>query len=341
MSNLENFFDAEDSSENNESGNDWSRRISWSQFKTYQKCPKKWELKYKDGNYIPDPNINLIFGTAIHEAIQKYLKTLYDDSISKAEDLDLKCILVDKMKEEFEKSKKKIKESKYFDEDIDPATHVEMKKYLMDGEKILKSFKANRTDHFNTQKTDLVGIELQVEHDLDEKIDYVGYLDVVLRNRKDGSYKIIDLKTSKEGWDKWKKKDKLRVNQLVSYKTYYAEVLNTDPDNIEVEYIIFRRETSENYYTQSRIQTFSPADGSITQNKVRDQIREFIKETYNQDGSRKDNEFEPSPDKFTCPFCEFSKQFDGKHPVCDQGGEKFDNYPSGMKGYIDDKWISD
>lgn len=340
MSDISNFFDSE-GSENTDDRDEWNRRISWSQFKTYQKCPKKWELKYKEGNYIPDPNINLIFGTAIHEAIQEYLETLYNKSVSEAENLNLKSILVEQMRKEFEKSKKEIRESEYFDEDENPASHIEMKKYLMDGEKILKSFKSNRTDHFNTQKTDLVGIELQVEHNLDEKIDYVGYLDVVLRNKKDGSYKIIDLKTSKEGWDKWKKKDKLKVNQLVSYKAYYAEMLETDPDNIDVEYIILRRNLSNNYYRQSRIQTFSPPDGSITRSKVRDQIKEFIEETYNSDGSRKDKEYEPDPGKFKCCWCPFSKQFDGDHPVCDQGGERFEDYPEGMKGYVDDKWIDD
>lgn len=350
MSSLDEFFDSESSESDIEeddsqsSENEWTRKISWSQFKTYQKCKKKWQLKYKDGNYVPAASINLIFGTAVHEAIQKYLNVLYNESVKKAERLDLKSILTDKMKEEFKEAKKQIRESKYFDEDEDPANHFEMKKYLMDGEKILKSFKSNRTDYFNTKETDLVGIELQVDHNIKDSIDYTGYLDVVLRNKKDGTYKILDIKTSKDGWDKWKKKDKMRVNQLVSYKMYYADVLDTDPKNIEVEYFILKRVLKDkSYFTQNRIQTFSPPSGSITQNKLRDQIEEFVSETYNSDGSRKEKEFEVNPGRFKCPFCEFSKTFGGEHPVCDEGGKDWEenSWPSGMKPYMDDKWIDD
>lgn len=47
MSDISIFFDSESSGEDEEE-NGWNRRISWSQSKTYQKCPKKWQLKYKD-----------------------------------------------------------------------------------------------------------------------------------------------------------------------------------------------------------------------------------------------------------------------------------------------------
>lgn len=351
MAEINSFFDTGESepvsSDRDKEKDEWNRKISWSQFKTYQECPKKWELKYKEGNYVPSDSINTIFGTALHEAIQKFLNTLYSKSVKEAESLDLRQILVEKMKDEFVKAKKTFMESEYIDADELPASQFEMKKYLMDGEKMLKSFKSNRTDHFNTKLTDLVGIELQINHSLKENVDYVGYLDVVLKERGEEKYKVIDIKTSKEGWDKWKKKDKMRVNQVVSYKSYYAEVLDTDPSNIEVEYIILKRMINEeSIYPQSRIQTFSPPSGSITQNKVREQINEFVEECYNEDGSRKDKEYEKQPGKFKCCWCSFSRQFDGAHPVCDQDGERFgvdedDKYPPGMKGYIDDKYIAD
>ena len=350
MSDLDSFFDTEEpasKSQKDSSENSWNRRISWSQFKTYEECPKKWQLRYKEGHYVPSSSIHTIFGAAVHEAIQTYLNVLYHKSVGEAENLNLRSILVDKMKEEYKKAKKEFKESEYIEGDELPASQIEMKKFLMDGEKMIKSFLANRTEYFNTKTTDLVGIELQINHSLKENVDYVGYLDVVLKERGNEKYKVIDIKTSKEGWDKWKKKDKMRVNQVVSYKSYYSEVLGTDPSNIDVEYIIIKRILKENkYYNQNRIQTFSPPSGSITQNKVREQINEFVEDCYNNDGSRKDKEYEPDPGKFTCCWCEFSKQFDGKYPVCDQDGERFgvdanDKYPSGMMGYIDKKYIAD
>lgn len=343
---IENFFEVGGSE--SEIKKKKKRRISWSQFKTYQKCPHQWQLKYRDGNYVPSDSIHTIFGSAVHEAIQKYLRVLYHRSVKEAEQLDLEKILVNKMKDEFRKAKQTLRESEFIDEeDPLPASYPEMKLFLMDGKKILKSFLSNRTDYFNTHETELVGIELEVQHNIVEDVDYVGYLDVVLREKETGKYKIIDLKTSKSGWDKWKKKDKMRVNQLVSYKSYYADMLDTDPKNIDIEYIILKRKLKEtSYFRQSRIQTFSPANGSITQSTVREQIETFVDEAYNPDGSRKPGEFEKKPGKFKCCFCPFSKQFNGDYPVCDQDGVEFgvdedDKYPPGMKGYVDDKYIRD
>lgn len=341
MTALNKFFGGEVEVEDaEEEERDFVRRISWSQFKTFQKCPKQWQLKYRDGYYIPSDSIHTIFGTALHEALQKYLQVLYHKSVKEAEKLDLEEILVQQMRQAYLKAKDTFLDSEWKDEGERPASYPEMKKFLMDGKKILNSFKSNRTDYFNTQKTELIGIELEVNHNIKDNIDYIGYLDVVLRDKDTGKYKIIDLKTSKSGWDKWKKKDKMRVNQLVSYKSYYSEVLDTDPKNIEVEYIILKRVLNENIpYRQSRIQSFSPPSGSITQNTVREQIDEFVSKAYNSDGSRKQRDFEATPEKFNCPFCPFSKQFNGDHPVCDH--VEFDNYPEGMRGYVDDKWIGD
>lgn len=347
MSDLDSFFDTEEpasKSQKDSSENSWNRRISWSQFKTYEECPKKWQLRYKEGHYVPSSSIHTIFGAAVHEAIQTYLNVLYHKSVGEAENLNLRSILVDKMKEEYKKAKKEFKESEYIEGDELPASQIEMKKFLMDGEKMIKSFLANRTEYFNTKTTDLVGIELQINHSLKENVDYVGYLDVVLKERGNEKYKVIDIKTSKEGWDKWKKKDKMRVNQVVSYKSYYSEVLGTDPSNIDVEYIILKRILKENkYYNQNRIQTFSPPSGSITQNKVREQINKFVEDCYNDDGSRKDKEYEPDPGRFSCPFCEFSSTFGGEYPVCGEGDRDWerDSWPKGMKPYMDDKWINE
>jgi len=321
--------------------NNWSRRISWSQFKTYQKCPKKWELKYKEGHYIPARSIHLIFGTALHEAIQTYLKKMYEESVSEAENLNLREILVKEMRKAFKEEKQDIKESEYIDSNEFPASHAEMKKFLMEGEEILKTFKSNRTDYFNKKETNLVGIEKEIDYPLEKNIDYIGYLDVVLKKRGEEEYIIYDLKTSTSGWDKYKKKEKLRVNQLVSYKMYYADVLDTDPKNIEIDYLIFKREVDGgNYFNNSRIQVFAPASGPRTQNKIREQIENFVNETYNKDGSRKEKEYQPKPGKFKCCFCEFSSQFDSEYPVCNQEGKRFDNYPEGMRGYVNDKWIN-
>ncbi len=46
-------------------------KISYSQYTMWANCPQAWKLKYIDGHKFDDTSINTIFGTAIHEVVQK------------------------------------------------------------------------------------------------------------------------------------------------------------------------------------------------------------------------------------------------------------------------------
>jgi hypothetical protein len=49
------------------------RRVSYSQYSMYQKCPKQWELAYIKGLRTFSQSIHTLFGTAFHETLQNYL----------------------------------------------------------------------------------------------------------------------------------------------------------------------------------------------------------------------------------------------------------------------------
>ena len=51
----------------------FQKHISYSQLSMYKQCPHRWKLHYKDKISQREPSIYMIFGTAIHEIIQKYL----------------------------------------------------------------------------------------------------------------------------------------------------------------------------------------------------------------------------------------------------------------------------
>jgi hypothetical protein len=55
---------------------DTDKIVSYSQFSTWKQCPHKWKLQNVDKLKNP-PSIHLIFGTAIHTALQHYLKVMY------------------------------------------------------------------------------------------------------------------------------------------------------------------------------------------------------------------------------------------------------------------------
>ena len=63
--------------------------ISYSQFSMFQGCPHKWALQYRDGHYDESPSIHFTFGTAMHETIQGWLTTMYEESGAKADSIDL------------------------------------------------------------------------------------------------------------------------------------------------------------------------------------------------------------------------------------------------------------
>lgn len=44
------------------------KRVSFSQYSTFLKCPYKWYLDYVKNLRVKDDNINTTFGTAIHHA---------------------------------------------------------------------------------------------------------------------------------------------------------------------------------------------------------------------------------------------------------------------------------
>ena len=49
---------------------------------------------------------------------------------------------------------------------------------------------------------------------------YKGYLDLVFYHERSNKIKIIDIKTSTKGWNKWQKKDDSKQAQLLLYTTF-------------------------------------------------------------------------------------------------------------------------
>lgn len=315
------------------------KRVSHSQFKQWRECPKKWQLKYKDGMRPPNESIHLVFGTAIHEALQLYLRKMYHDTVSKANELQLKGRFTSLFKEEFD-SRKSHFEDKHSDADF-PVTKKEMVEFARDGKAIIEYFKRNRSEYFPKRTWELVGIEEKVEQKLRDGIHWIGYLDVVLRNKESGKYKIIDLKSSTDGWDKWKKREKKRTDQLVAYKIFYADQLGIDPDMVEIEYLILKRKlNSDAPYKPSRFQRYSPSDGTTSRKRVKNKINEFLDDCFKEGGAYKDKDFEKQPDKYTCAFCPYSEHFGEEgFKECDQGGTLFLDYPQSMEPYIPSKYV--
>tara|TARA_Y100000593_G_C4235946_1_gene299554 strand:- start:90 stop:923 length:834 start_codon:yes stop_codon:yes gene_type:complete len=274
----------------------------------WAKCPWQWKLNYVDKLREFHGNIHTIFGTAMHEVIQTYLTTMYTKTIKEADSIPLDELLQERLKVNFAQ----VRESS----EIEPCTKEELTEFYYDGLKIIDFLKKNRGAYFSKKGYELLGIEVELDFDLPNNLRYTGFLDIVLRDNYDNRIKIIDIKTSTNGWNKWVKKDKLKSDQLLLYKQFYSKQYNLPMDRIDVEFFIVKRKLYENCdWPQKRVQLFTPASGTVSINKVLKTLKEFIQDGFTDTGEhRTDHIFEKKPSDKNCKWCEFKD----KPELCDR-----------------------
>lgn len=265
-------------------------------------CPHKWSLQYKDGYYQSESSIHMTFGTALHEALQHYITTIYNVSGAEADRINLEEYFETRFRETYLKDYKSNNKVHFSDP-------VEMREFFDDGLAILNFVKKKRGGYFGKRGWYLVGCEVPLvlnPHPHFKNVLYKGYLDVVLYHEPTNKFKIIDIKTSTKGWDDKTKKDETKQLQLVLYKKYYSQQFGVPEDDIDIEFFIVKRKVwEESPYPISRIQEYKPASGKVKMNKAMNTVNSFIEEVFNHDGSYKDKQFQPNPNKFNCMFCPF------------------------------------
>ena len=275
-------------------------RISYSQLSMFNECPQRWKLNYVDKLSISESNIYLVFGTAMHEVIQTYLDIMYNNSVKNAEKLDLNKMLFDNMCEEFKKAKEQDGKS--------PCTKEEISEFFQDGVEILQFVKSKRNQYFHKRDYELIGCEVPIDLKLKKNVGFIGYLDLVILHKPTNTLKIIDIKTSTRGWNKYQKADKNKTQQLLLYKQFYAEQYNHPIENIEVEYFIVKRKLWENTdFPQKRVQKFVPASGKPSMNKVIKGLDLFLDVAFDDEGKHNTDKIFALPSKKACKWCEFRK----------------------------------
>lgn len=287
------------------------KTISFSQIQMYNECPKKWELQYKQKLYESLPSINMIFGTSIHETIQYYLNSFYNDSIANTDNIDLdeyfQKSFTDNYKKEYENNK-----------NIHFSSADEMHEFYNDGLQILNFFKKKKNEYFSKRDWYLVGCEIPIVLNINKNWNHVffkGYIDIVLYQESTNKFHIIDIKTSTRGWSKEEQKDEIKQAQILLYKKLFSEQFDVSIDNISVEFIILRRKIWEkSKWPQKRIQTFTPSSGTEKINKANKLMTSFIDACFSEKGDYIDREFIPQPSS-KCKWCPFNN----KKELCNKG----------------------
>ena len=280
---------------------DGLKKISYSQYSQWDVCPHKWKLNYIDKLSEFTDNIHTLFGTSMHEVLQTYLTVMYNDTIKMADALPLEKMLLHRMKYNYTNAMEK-NGGEVICEQSD------MEEFYKHGLSILDWFKKRRQNYFSKKGYELVGIETPINYDLPNDIKFIGYIDVLLYDKVRDRYKIIDIKTSTMGWNKYQKADKDKTDQLLLYKQFYGAQHDIPLDKIDVEYFIVKRKLYEKVdFPQRRVQTFSPANGKPSINKVVNNLNQFLQESFIDGEYNMEHTYIKRPSKKNCRFCEFNQ----------------------------------
>jgi hypothetical protein len=285
-------------------------RVSFSQYSMWSGCPLQYKLSYIDGLSESTSNIHSVFGSAMHETLQEYLSRCLRISKSQADkNMNTKEFLKEKMREFF------VKES---NDGADPiCSKEELVEFLEDGYLILDYFQKSKNfnNFFSLKDDELVAIEQPINTKILENVNFMGFIDFIVRSKKTGRYRITDFKTSTKGWSKYQKSDPIKNSQILLYKKFYAELIDISPDIIDVEFIILKRKVAEvEDFTIPRISRHVPASGKPSINKAWKGFSEFVESVFDSEGKyRTDVEYPKKPSKL-CPWCEFKQRgiCDGK-----------------------------
>jgi ATP-dependent exoDNAse (exonuclease V) beta subunit len=249
-----------------------SKRISFSELKTWSECSYKHKLRYIDNLSEFSGNEYTAFGTAIHYLCEKkVIDHQVDDS----------KLFSDKFEEEVSKVVVS-----------NPKNVLEMRNQHT---QIAKDLLSSLSDQFGDYEVHSVEEELFEPLNLEvdsEKTHFKGFVDLIIKT-EDEKYHIIDWKSCSWGWNREKKSDKVLSYQLMLYKKYFSEKYTIDPSKIETYFGLLKRTANKN-----SVEIFRVTSGKIKMKRCIDLLEMALK---NIEKSRY------IKNRLSCKYCEFYK----------------------------------
>ena len=235
----------------------------------------------------------------MHEVIQDWLTTMYEESGVKADAMNLEEIFQEKFINLYKEGYTKNNETHY-------SSPEELREFFEDGVAILDFLKKRRKQYFGNRGWHLAGIELPIVMNIGNNLVYKGFIDMVLYHEPTNKFYVYDIKTSTRGWNAKAKKDETKQMQLVLYKKFFNEQYGIPLEDIEVEFFIVRRKIWENSdYPIHRVQLHRPAAGRNKLNKANKILDEFISDCFTPKGKHQDKKH-PKVVSPLCKWCPFN-----------------------------------
>ena len=235
----------------------------------YLQCPHKWKLNYIDKLEIKKESIQLIYGTSMHETIQQFLKHYYTDYTLQYIKSESKVLIAKYFDLMIQRMLYNLQQSKKLDPTLN-ITDAVLENNLEFALRLLEEFIPHCNKWFPKQYTELVGVEVQLNYQLQNiGLPFTGYIDVLIKNNKTGQYMLYDLKTSRMGWKDKQKKDQSKRLQLLLYKYFLSKQLDIPIESISVEFLILKKNVyTASQYKISRLQKFIPPNANATVKKA-------------------------------------------------------------------------
>lgn len=132
-----------------------------------------------------------MFGTAVHQALQFYLKIMYQFGCKAADAIDINQFFKQRIIQNYKLTRLQL--GRQF------TTVQIIDSFYTTGKQILQYFKKHRSKYFKYNNTQLLGIEKQLEFQISPGVFFKGFIDVVIKDKKTDIITIVDFKTSHRG----------------------------------------------------------------------------------------------------------------------------------------------
>jgi hypothetical protein len=259
--------------------------VSFSELKTWGDCSWRHYLQYVLGIREYGDTVFTDYGTIIHDAGEKYIRT-------RAMDVD---VAETKLREVWV-------ERNYPHPSTVAVTHPEWPSYadpdieywVGNLRAILELIPAWLEDNF--PGWEFVEAEAELLEEMEgTPLKFRGYIDAIIRVKGKGDkwiYWILDWKTSsKRGWDRQKKSDIFVRSQIILYKHFWTTKAKIPVKDTRCGYVLLRRDVKRN-----KIQLVDISAGPKTIEKSLKWLRSMMKMVAS--GRKIKN-------RYSCMFCEF------------------------------------
>lgn len=193
----------------------------------FETCEWRWKIEQLQKQRQPVYGENLLFGTVVHETIEKYLSR--KPEIASLE--GAKEFLTKRMTEQLT-------------EEREHMPDADLEKMIASGHLIMDNI--GKCKELNEMAVVSNELELMEPITRDDGLDikFKGFIDIVLSGKDARGKQILyiaDFKTSARGWNKDKRRDVSLQRQLFLYKHFFCKKMDLDPKLVRTAFIILKK----------------------------------------------------------------------------------------------------